>query len=342
LNLDIKYNHIITQDLFFKDGYQLLYDKVYENMDKFIITIGGDHSIAAGNVGAIVDYYNIVKNNIHPTRNSDWDYFYLSLNKNITWNDFYENIDNPWYLNKICEKETVTFEIIKNNHRFDWNYKYLSNNSNITINNVLENLTIINKWDFKALSKNKNFTPEIIDKYKQFNWDIDELCKNPSLTWEMICNYPHFNWNYDILSMHKNINWTIIENNIDKKWNFKNLSLNPNITWNIVKNNLDKNWSFKYLSLNPNITWNIILNNSNYNWSLINFLFNNNLTVDSLEFIINKIRKDTKKFIINNKIQMQICKNDFKYDKELFISKCYKTWFYKNVLEKLVNNYISI
>jgi|APCry1669192647_1035423.scaffolds.fasta_scaffold01341_4 arginase len=62
LNLDIKYNHIITQDLFFKDGYQLLYDKVYENMDKFIITIGGDHSIAAGNVGAIVDYYNIVKN----------------------------------------------------------------------------------------------------------------------------------------------------------------------------------------------------------------------------------------------------------------------------------------
>ena len=62
LNLNLEYNSIISSESFYNDGYQILYDTVYKNMDKFVVTIGGDHSIAVGSIGAINDYYNNVKN----------------------------------------------------------------------------------------------------------------------------------------------------------------------------------------------------------------------------------------------------------------------------------------
>lgn len=61
ISIKTDYDVTIKSDDFDNDtGYQLLYNSVFEhikNHDQRIITIGGDHSIATGSVGAINDYY---------------------------------------------------------------------------------------------------------------------------------------------------------------------------------------------------------------------------------------------------------------------------------------------
>ena len=60
-NCDIVFDHTISPREFYKfTGYQKLYDIVKQNMSKFQIIVGGDHSLAVGSVGAVVDYYNSI------------------------------------------------------------------------------------------------------------------------------------------------------------------------------------------------------------------------------------------------------------------------------------------
>ena len=83
----LNYDIIIDNEKFINySGYKLLYNYVYDNIDKFIMTIGGDHSIATGSVGAIIDYYNFIKKKIYIIwidAHADINTYHTSTSNNI-------------------------------------------------------------------------------------------------------------------------------------------------------------------------------------------------------------------------------------------------------------------
>jgi hypothetical protein len=211
------------------------------------------------------------------------------------------------YMPLFSSKDSVTFEIVKNNKDLHWDFKLLSNNINITIDVIKNNLEYIDKWDPFNLSKNKNFTIDIIlSNINLIKWDINGMSLNNNITWDIVQKY--------------NLNW-----------NYKLLSLNENITFDIVKNNLDNPWCFDYLIRNKNITWKIIIDNPEHNWNHELFLYNPNLELDILEKILKNI-KNSHKYLLYENIVLQ---HQFLDDKNNFILNCYKKYFSSNVLSKV-------
>ena len=78
------------------------------------------------------------------------------------------------------------------------------------------------------------------------------LSRNPNFTWDIIQANPDKPWRYSMLSENPNITWEIVQANPDKDWYFDNHALwnNPNITWEIVKANPDKCWNYKKFFIN--------------------------------------------------------------------------------------------
>ena len=62
---NITFEYIVRHDEFNDlSGYKCLYDIVKENIRKFPMVVGGDHSIAVGSVGAVVDHYNSINKKV--------------------------------------------------------------------------------------------------------------------------------------------------------------------------------------------------------------------------------------------------------------------------------------
>jgi len=262
-----------------------------------------DYSNLSQNPNITMD---IVNKNRHNNMFKQWHYGYLAANPTITWDDICSKKDKGWYRHEAIKKESVTFDIVLNNLEFfsEEMIRYFSENPNLTLENILNYPQYMEYWNFYHVSKHKNITFEMILANKHLKWNFKGICENPNVTWEVIKKYEYrIKWRYD--------------------W----LSSNPNITWDIVINNIDKEWSFTRLSMNPNITWDIIINNPQYKWEYIYFLRNKNLTLKTLEYIISKINTNN----LSNYTLMEVCKKDFKEDKEEFI-KNYEKNNCQNVL----------
>ncbi len=133
-----------------------------------------------------------------------WNFFYISLSKNIT------------------------FDIVKKYRIFNFDRKIFSMNSNLNIDIVKNNKW---NWYWYGISKNKNITWNDVINNSELPWDYDGLSCNKNITWEIVCNNPDKPWNYTELSKNESITWDIIYNNLDKKWNFfRFITHNPNVT----------------------------------------------------------------------------------------------------------------
>ena len=51
-----------------------------------------------------------------------WYYYWISSNKNITWEIVKDNPDKPWNYHRLSCNPNITFDIIKKNSDKDWNY----------------------------------------------------------------------------------------------------------------------------------------------------------------------------------------------------------------------------
>jgi hypothetical protein len=237
----------------------------------------------------------------------NYDYGYLSCNKNLTWDIILNNIEKPWSWYGLSINPCITFDIVVNNLDLPWDWESLSLNPNITWKIILNNIDY--PWHWYNISEKKAVSwDDIKDNYDlfmskinlslftYFNLKVDlEVVENlPDLYWnwyalsnisnitKILVNNWNKSWNWDILS--KNIPWSIIRDNPDKPWNWNILSTNSSITWNIVQDNLDKPWNRPMLSTNSNITFDIVFNNRDYFdglWS--NLSSNRNLTAKIIQ-----------------------------------------------------------
>ena len=61
-----------------------------------------------------------------------WNWYYLSLNPNITWNIVIKNLKFPWDWSCLSAHPDIAWEIVKHHPNFEWDYNWLSRNPNIT------------------------------------------------------------------------------------------------------------------------------------------------------------------------------------------------------------------
>lgn len=92
---------------------------------------------------------------------------------------------------------------------------------------------------FKALSRNKTITPQVIEEYEDKPW----------------------NWN--MLSDNPNITHTLVEKHIRKNWDWYELSKNPNISLEFIFRHKPK---IMYAGVNPNITIDFVLAHDMKRW----------------------------------------------------------------------------
>lgn len=201
----------------------------------------------------------------------DWKIFYISKNKNLTWNFFYK-YKRPWdwyeifqfvYLNQnildflknsnyisleyLSVNPYITWEFISTNPRIPWNWYFLSKNLNITWSIILQFLS--QSWDWNELSVRKDTTWEIIYTNLYLPWNWDWISANPNITFEIITTYPQYPWNWVVLSSVIPIN-TIIKNP-QFPWDWDEISgYNHSITWRIIDQNLQLPWNWTNISFN--------------------------------------------------------------------------------------------
>jgi hypothetical protein len=222
----------------------------------------------------------------------NWNYQYLSMNKNLTFDIVVKHPDKPWNWDILSRHINITFEIIQDNLDKPWNWKIIGFSENITWDIILNNLD--KPWNFDLLSQYKNITwKDISANYDLFMQKINLqiFVANNHHDIEIVKNLLYLNWNWTDLSNLKNIedillldeykdkpwNWSILSRNItfdyvlqhpDKPWDYNNLASNPNITLEIIINNPDYfNGSYDFVSYNPNLTLKIIQDNPHLPWN---------------------------------------------------------------------------
>src|SRR5207253_4992886 len=118
-----------------------------------------------------------------------YNFSFLTLNPQITWDNILTNLDKPWKWKKLLNRQDITWEIIEKIpiNLLDWSD--ISKNLIINPSIVLDNPE--KPWDWKKLSANPNTSWELIDHYIDKDWDWDVISKSPIITWDIIVNNPN-------------------------------------------------------------------------------------------------------------------------------------------------------
>lgn len=210
-----------------------------------------------------------------------WDYYSLIANPNITWKIIIANMDRPWHISSLSGHRELDFEFVLLNPTLDWDWYYISKNPRITWDmykknkywNHPEKTKKYIPWSLAGLSQNPNITMDIIEANFKLNWSFERISCNPNLTLEFIEKHLDKKWNYYILSTHKVITIDFINKHLDLPWH-SSLGENPNITMEIIRANPHINWAPEYVSCNPNVTMKVVKDNISWfqfnNYSLAN------------------------------------------------------------------------
>ena len=171
----------------------------------------------------------------------------------------------PQYLSR---NPIITLNIVLEHPEVNWNvYSLYCYNPSIKWEDIciLDNI-LLDKKDlktykkiYKALSKTKKITIDIVKKNPDKPWNYYKLSRNLNITWEIVKANPDIPWDYIELSKNPNITWDIIQKNPKIFPNHKFYS-NPNLTWDIVKENFYFTWyCFDKISKNsfgrPDVLW---------------------------------------------------------------------------------------
>ena len=153
----------------------------------------------------------------------DFDWYYISKNKKITWNDILNNLHLPWNHDGISGNPNITWNIIIENNNIKWNYNELSLNPNIDWLIINDNQN--KSWNYTILTCNYNITWDIIKKNQDKPWNyINFILHNPNVTIDsFISIYDMYKDNDKIINIFtKKLN--ILEFNIDKELYINNFN----------------------------------------------------------------------------------------------------------------------
>jgi len=241
-----------------------------------------------------------------------WNFFELSCNPSITFEDIKNNLHLPWHWNEgIVYRKDITIETIKNNLHLPWNYRaLLIFNENITCKKIENNKKLLfwNPDMEKTIKNNKKFLKNdknLIKKYYDMLHDYDfRSYISKYADWEDIVENLDIDWCWFNMMTNKNITWKIIKEhpglfNIhnnphctygirkitiedykelpDIPWNYSILSHNENFTLDFIKENLDKKWDWYEISKRQDITIEDIKNNLHLPWKWYELSTNQNI-----------------------------------------------------------------
>ena len=233
---------------------------------------------------------------------------YLACNPLLTSNVAAKNLEkltprleNPEKFK--CEKIGIELDELSSHPELATPFCYCQE---VEINDILEFSKI--KWDFNALSGNKNISPELVlattgcPWNKQFlssneivtidlvlgypgNWHTSDLSYNPGIKIEDIIRYPQLGWNYASVSYRNDLkfNHVLILQNEDLCWH--EISKRDFITPKIIKDH-DLPWDIEGLCCNPNMHLDDILKfNKNEDWkeSLLSRYLSKNPNADQIQ-----------------------------------------------------------
>lgn len=246
-----------------------------------------------------------------------WDFTYVSMNPNITWEIVKNNMNYKWSFKCLSQNPNITWEIIQNNPEYNWNMAYFSKNENIRLD-IIENND--SNWNWFELSRNKSITFDIITKYDEYPWDMLAVCRNPNVTFELMQ-----------------------ELSLDKV-SMISLSSNPGILANDIEFSLDMYpWCISEVRKNPNIFLGNLIDLSQ---KLFTFIFENEYNfVDVRFFLIENQNTDfslikkycDSSFIRNN--MYSLCNNHFTLQRTMFLQDLQKHYdnseFFQEVCEKV-------
>ena len=221
--------------------------------------------------------------------NYNWNWYYLTKNKNITLAFIQSNLQKPWDWVYICKYLPITIEFIESiinhpisinlnwvkistnvhlTHEFIEKYKHLlvyrfqlSYNKNVPMEFIIANHD--KPWDLKGLSLNNQLTFEYMERITSLiinggdiktEWDWSYISKNKSMIMEIIEETPYKPWDYNSLSANPNLTLSFIETHINENWNWGELSDKPFITLEFIETYINENWNFHILSNNSVIT----------------------------------------------------------------------------------------
>jgi hypothetical protein len=211
----------------------------------------------------------------------NWNWKYLSANRNITLND------------------------ILNYPSLDWDFRGLSENPNITIEFILANLedrrTLRcgpeHHWNWTDLTANPAITLKIILAHPSLPWIQAEYSSNPNVTIRDVLDHPEIEWNFSELSENPGIAMDDIESNLDLPWEFEWVSDNPNLTPSYLLEHLDRDeWNWYSLSRHPNMTFTFILEHLDFPWTYQGMSENPNIT---LQLVLDSLLPNNKWSLID-------------------------------------------
>ena len=183
----------------------------------------------------------------------------------------YTDFDSDWFWELISENINITWDTIYQNLEYPWDMSYVSKNKNITPDIVEKYPDMFSDWNWYYLCKNINFTLPVFLKNmdKDLNWC--EISANPNITWEQVTQYPDLPWHYGHMSANKNITWKIIMENPDIDWCMSYYMHNPSFKLRdfLEDDNDDiiKTYGFREICTNPNITWDDIKSTPHLPWN---------------------------------------------------------------------------
>ena len=281
--------------------------------------------------------------------NKEWDYEFLSENRNIYMedieNDKLNNNLEPFQKTSISNNQNVNIEFILKypntieDYKNEDDYKY---HGSIYSNGLF--------WDWESLSNKLGFP--VVRKYPNLPWnyrlidastinDWEYVFENPIYHYvENICKYIPLKYilhflqicpSYDVkmLSENSNLSVQFIKQNPEIKWDF--IILSKNLPLSEIQKDLSLPWNYESLSENETLTTEFILQHLDQDWKDDLLEDDQNIDLRRLEMterfkfpnalrllLDNSIRSDS-----DNKLEFKI-DTDFKklsYDKNLKIDQ---------------------
>lgn len=120
------------------------------------------------------------------------------------------------------------------------------------------------EWDWLQLSKNKDLSIEVLNKYINKPWALRFLSKNKNLTLDFILSKVSKPWNCWIYEDIKHTGFTLehLVNNRHIHLDWSQVCESPDINFEIIKKTPHAKWNWSLLSCHPNIPIKTILEHS--------------------------------------------------------------------------------
>ena len=129
------------------------------------------------------------------TKNCPWNWYFLSMNSNISLELILSNPTLPWEWDAVSLNPNLTRKLVLENKHRKWNLRNINNNPSLQ-NPPIPSSRSNDVVKFEILNE------KIISSTQNTAWHFGAFCTNPSLTLELIESNLTKAWDWNVLSTH--------------------------------------------------------------------------------------------------------------------------------------------